>query len=190
MANRIYYGAQEGTWHSGADAPAADLGVDGDFYFDTLYEEVFQRINGTWTSIGLGGGGGGGGGTGATGPTGATGATGPLASYVLSPAYSSTVTVDLTSYSAYRDVIVNVGTLTGDITFNITNGFDGQIIRVRFKQDGTGSRVFTAGANLRFSATTPYPTLTTTAGAIDRLGFEWHATDGKADLVAINKAYL
>lgn len=108
---------------------------------------------------------------------------------VLSPAYAATVTVDLTSYTAYPIVVVNVGTLTGNVTFNITNGSDGQIVRARFTQDGTGSRTFTAGGNLRFSTDTPSPTLTTTAGAMDRLAFEWHAGAGKADLIAVNKGY-
>ncbi len=108
---------------------------------------------------------------------------------VLAPAYSGTVTVDLTSYSAYAIVVVNVGTLTGNITFNITNGTDGQIIRARFTQDGTGSRIFTAGANLRFSAATPLPALTLTASKMDRFAFEWHAGAGMADLIATNKGY-
>lgn len=108
---------------------------------------------------------------------------------VLSPAYAASVTVDLTSYTAYPIVVVNVGTLTGDVTLNISNGADGQMIRVRFKQDGTGSRTLTAGANLRGSTDTAIPALSTAANSLDRLAFEWHAGDGKADLVAYNKGY-
>jgi hypothetical protein len=108
---------------------------------------------------------------------------------VLAPAYAATVTVDLTGYAGYPQVIVNVGTLTGPITFNITNGADGQMVRVRFTQDGTGTRILTPGANLRGSTDTPIPTLTTTASKMDRLAFEWHAGAGKADLVAYNKGY-
>lgn len=114
---------------------------------------------------------------------------GSSAMQVLSPAYSGTLTVDLSSYTTYPIVVVNVGVLTGNITFNITNGTDGQIIRCRFEQDGTGGRTFTAGADLRFSTDTPSPTLSTAASAIDRLAFEWHAGDSKADLVAVNKGY-
>lgn len=108
---------------------------------------------------------------------------------VLSPAYAGTLTVDLTSYVAYPHVVVTVGTLTGDVTFNITNGADGQMVRVRFKQDGTGGRILTGGANIRFPSDIPTPTLTTTGGAIDRLAFEWHGGDGKADLVAMTKGF-
>lgn len=108
---------------------------------------------------------------------------------VLSPAYAASLTIDLAACAEYAIVVVNVGTLTGNITLNITNGADGQVIRVRLTQDGTGNRTFTAGANLRFSTDTPSPTLTTTANKMDRLGFEWHASAGKADLVAVNKGY-
>lgn len=106
----------------------------------------------------------------------------------LAPTFSTTLTIDLTNYSDYPHVLVDV-TLTDNFTFNITNGTNGQIIRVRFKQDGTGGRVFTAGANLRFSSDLPSPTLTTTSNKMDRLAFEWHSTDGKADLIAINKNF-
>jgi len=107
---------------------------------------------------------------------------------VLTPTFSTTLSVDLAAYTDYPVVLVDV-TLTDNFTFNISNGFNGQIIRVRFKQDGTGSRIFTAGGNLRFSTSTPSPVLTTTANKIDRLAFEWHTADGKADLIAINKAF-
>lgn len=116
-------------------------------------------------------------------------ASGALAMIVLSPAYAASVTVDLTSYTSYPIVVVNVGTLTGNVTFNITNGTDGQIVRARFKQDGTGGRTFTAGADLRFSTDTPSPTLTTSANKLDRLAFEWHGGDSKADLIATNLGY-
>lgn len=108
---------------------------------------------------------------------------------VLSPAYAATVTVDLTSYTAYPIVVVDVGTLTGNVTFNITNGVNGQIIRVRLTQDGTGSRIFTAGAALRFSTDVPSPTLSTAINTLDRLAFEWHGGASKADLVSVIKGY-
>lgn len=104
---------------------------------------------------------------------------------VLSPAYASTVTVDLTNYGMYSHVVVNVGALTGNITLQISNGqLDGQIIRVRLEQDGTGGRTWTPGSNLRFASSLPAPALSTGANKLDRLAFEWHAGDGKADFVA------
>jgi len=104
-------------------------------------------------------------------------------------AYNATLTVDLALYSAFPIVVLNVGTLTGPMTFNLTNGKDGQIVRARFTQDGTGGRVFTAGANLRFSTDTPSPVLSLGGNKLDRLAFEWHAAAGMADLIAVNKTY-
>lgn len=108
---------------------------------------------------------------------------------VISSAYAATLTVDLTAYFTYPFVLINVGTLTGNILFNLTNGAEGQIIRVRFQQDGTGNRLFSAGGNLRFSADTPLPALSTGAGKIDRMAFEWNVAGGKADLLATNLGY-
>jgi hypothetical protein len=108
---------------------------------------------------------------------------------VVAPAYAASLTVDLSLYAEFPVVVMNVGTLTGPMTFDLTNGADGQIVRARFTQDGTGGRVFTAGAHLRFSVDTPSPVLTTTANKMDRLAFEWHSGAGFADLIAINKTY-
>ncbi len=107
---------------------------------------------------------------------------------ILTPAFSATLTVDLTSYASYPFVVVEV-TLTAGMLFNITNGVDAQVIRCRFKQGGGGGNIITYGANMRGSSDTPLPVLSISSGTTDRLGFEWHATDGKADLVAVNKGY-
>lgn len=101
---------------------------------------------------------------------------------------TGTVTLDLSSYAAYPIVIYDA-TLTGNITFNITNGTNGQVIRCRFRQDGTGGRTFTAGANLRFSTDIPSLTLTTTLSKIDRVAFEWDGAASKADILATNKGF-
>lgn len=106
----------------------------------------------------------------------------------LTPTFNTTLTVDLANYSNYPHVLVDV-TLTDNFTFNISNGTNGQIIRVRFKQDGTGGRLITAGANLRFSADITSLTLSTSANKIDRIAFEWHGVDSKADVIAVNKGY-
>jgi len=107
---------------------------------------------------------------------------------VLTPAYAASLTVDLTG-NTVPSICVEVGTLTGPITFDITNGTNGQRIEVIFTQDGTGSRVFTAGAHLRFSTDTPSPVLSTAVNKIDALLFRWHSADSKAWLRAINKGY-
>jgi len=57
-------------WSQGAGVPIG--GDDGDFYFRTTTDDIYQKIAGVWTVIANIKGS-----TGATGPTGATGATGP-----------------------------------------------------------------------------------------------------------------
>lgn len=113
---------------------------------------------------------------------------------VLSVAYAASVTVDLAAYSAYAVVVINVGVLTGPITFDLTNGTDGQIIRVRFTQDGVGGRTFTAGGHLRFSDDIPSVTLSTGANKLDHVAFEWTGSSGSptsdfADHVANNLGF-
>jgi hypothetical protein len=108
---------------------------------------------------------------------------------LLSYAYAATVTVDLTGF-AESIFHVEVGALTGPLTLDITNGKDGDIIRVWLPQDATGGRVLTAGANLVGSTDTPFPVvLTVTGSKTDALGFEWRTVTNKAHLLATNKGY-
>lgn len=65
----------------------------------------------------------------------------------------------------------------------------GQQLQLRFKQDATGSRTLTWGANFRFSTDLPSPTLTTTAGKTDYLMFQWNSVDSKWDFMAITKGF-
>ena len=67
-------------------------------------------------------------------------------------------------------------TLGGNRTLaNPTNPVDGQVIRFRITQDGTGSRTLSYGGAYAFTSQVAQPTLTTTAGATDELGFEYDA---------------
>jgi hypothetical protein len=84
---------------------------------------------------------------------------------------------------------LNVGTLTGNITLQISNGFDAQIIRVTLTQDGTGSRLFTAGSNIALSADIASIVLSTAASKSDELAFRWHGGTSKARILAINKGF-
>jgi len=62
-------------------------------------------------------------------------------------------------------------TLAGNRTLsNPTNCVAGQSGSIFVTQDGTGSRTLSYGSNWKFSAGTA-PTLTTTAGAIDRIDY-------------------
>jgi hypothetical protein len=102
--------------------------------------------------------------------------------------YGATTTVNLTSYAGIPIVILDL-TLTGDVTFNLTNGEDGQMIKLRIRQDGSGGHVFTAGANLRFSDDIASIVLSTAADALDYLLFMWNGADGKADAMATNYGF-
>lgn len=81
----------------------------------------------------------------------------------------------------------DVGTVTlgGNRTISNPTGTPvaGQRLIYRLKQDGTGTRTITWGANFRFSAGTA-TTLTTTINKTDYIGFQWNATDSKWDCVS------
>jgi len=107
---------------------------------------------------------------------------------VIAVNYAATLTVDFGLYPQYAAITVNVGALTGNITLNFTNATAGQILRIRLLQDGTGSRTFTGGANLVFSADTPSPTLSTGANKADMLGFHVHSATAYY-MVAVNRGF-
>lgn len=92
-------------------------------------------------------------------------------------AAQSTEAVTLTPGStvAVNAALSNVFRLTPTQNFtlsNPTNGVDGQIIRIRIEQDGTGSRVITWGAKYAFAGGNE-PTLSTGAGDVDYFSFEY-----------------
>lgn len=69
-------------------------------------------------------------------------------------------------------------TLGGNRTFkNPDNPIDGQTIEARFTQDGTGTRVITWGSKIRLEGGAAAATLSTAAGAIDRLTITYDAAD-------------
>lgn len=109
---------------------------------------------------------------------------GQLGYIVLNPAFAASLTVDIAAYSAYSAIIINV-TVTANITFNITNGQDGQVIRLWCTQTG-GPWTFTAGANLQAATGTgSVPFLTSlSASKTDTMGFQWRSAQAKALLVA------
>ncbi len=107
---------------------------------------------------------------------------------VVTVTYAGTTTVDLSTYASYAIVILDL-TLTGNVTFNLTNGTDGQIIRLRVRQDGSGNEIWTSGANLRFNADITSIVLSTAASKLDYIAFEWNGTDSKADVLAITKGF-
>ena len=40
------------TWRHGSGAPSNSLGVDGDFYVDTVTDFYYQRASGVYTQVG------------------------------------------------------------------------------------------------------------------------------------------
>lgn len=73
-------------------------------------------------------------------------------------------------------------TLGGNRTMGApSNPLDGQVLMFALKQDGTGSRTvtWTSGAGGFSFGTSGAPTLTTTAGATDLVGFRYSAIVGK-----------
>lgn len=82
-------------------------------------------------------------------------------------------------------------TLTGNATLaNPTNPADGQTIRWRIKQDGTGSRAVALGDKfvIPSSATSPLP-FSTAANAMDVLAATYHAGRDRWDIVAFVMGY-
>lgn len=78
-------------------------------------------------------------------------------------------------------------TLGGNRTIaNPTGLTDGQILRFKLKQDGTGTRTVTWDTKYIFSTDTPAPTLSTAAGAVDLLSFVYDATDDKLYVTGTN----
>jgi len=79
-------------------------------------------------------------------------------------------------------------TLTGNTTLATpTNGFSGQRIVYRLRQDGTGSKLLTLSSGFRSGPVTV--TLSTAANTTDYLGVIYNEFDNKWDVLALNKGY-
>lgn len=92
---------------------------------------------------------------------------------------AATIAVDA-SLGDFFSVTLGGNRTLGAPTNPPTTGFV-QKICIWFKQDGTGSRTLAFNAVYRFSNTLPQPILTTTAGKIDKLYFEYSVADTKWD---------
>lgn len=103
-------------------------------------------------------------------------------------AYAATITPDAGSGT---DQVVNVGTLTGNITINNPTGspVDGQIIRFRLAQDATGGRTITWGAGYVFGTDVTTALIPTTASAKYVLLFSWDATTSKWRALSIVRGF-
>lgn len=102
-------GAPGSVWYSGAGAPGAGLGLNGDFYLNTTNGDVYEKAGGAWGVI-----------TNITGPTGAAGADG--LSIVWHGAYDNGhayIVNDAVSYlgSSYICIVNSTGNLPTDAGF-------------------------------------------------------------------------
>ena len=72
---------------------------------------------------------------------------------------------------------------------NPTNSVDGRILILRIQQDATGGRTITWGAKFRFNGdlSTENVVLSTEGGRIDRIGFEYVASEDMWDCVSFIK---
>lgn len=97
--------------------------------------------------------------------------TGWLAPAVAALTFASSILVNAALGNAFA---VTLTASTGTLA-NPTNPVDGQVIRVRVIQDGSGSRTLAYGTAYDFG-TAGAPTLSTAAGKVDILGFEYVAS--------------
>lgn len=96
---------------------------------------------------------------------------------VTTDTYSASLTPSSITTDIYRV------TLSGNPTINTPASnaslYDGQKLQIRFIQDGSGSRTVTWGPGYGFSTDTPVPTLSTAAGLLDILAFQYDANKSK-----------
>ncbi len=110
----------------------------------------------------------------------------PQAPAISSPAYSASLTLDLSTVP--NGGIFRV-TLTGNITLDISGGTDGQKFQMELLQDGTGSRLVTLSSNFAFGTDITSFTATTTASKTDYIGCQYDGTATKARVLAVNKGF-
>ena len=104
---------------------------------------------------------------------------GAVAPAVVALADAATITVDASAGNDFRL------TIAGDRTMgNPANPADGQKITFQVTQGTGGSFTLAWGSGYEFSAGLPQPTLSTTAGNTDLLGFIYNAAKGKWLLAA------
>ena len=96
---------------------------------------------------------------------------GALAPAVVSLTDAATITVDASVGNDFRVTIAGNRTMG-----NPANPTDGQQIIFQVTQGSSGSFTLAWGSAYEFSAGLPQPTLSTTAGHIDLLGFIYNAT--------------
>ena len=108
---------------------------------------------------------------------------------VAAPAYATTVTPTLTSN---RNLIVNVGTLTGPVTIGPPTGSsldDGTTIIVRLREDSTGGRAIALDASYAVGSNPTVAQINTGAGNGIELKFEYDAPETKWRYVGLAQGF-
>lgn len=103
-------------------------------------------------------------------------------------AYAATVTPTLPSSG---DLVLNIGALTGNVTVANPTGAptDGQTLRLRMAQDGTGSWTASFGTAYAFGTDVPSSTVPTAASAKFELLFSYCSADLKWRASAIIRGF-
>jgi hypothetical protein len=96
--------------------------------------------------------------------------------------YGATMAVNAATSTKKHITLAGNGTIS-----NPTNAVDGRVLIFRLRQDGTGTRVPVWDTKYRFRGDLATVTLSTAAGMIDRVGFEYDATDDRWDCVSFIK---
>jgi hypothetical protein len=117
---------------------------------------------------------------------------------IISVAYSATINVNISTVVGGALLIVQVGTLTGNVTLaNPTNPANRQRLEYILKQDGTGNRTLTLGSKFRLptSSALVFPANSSNNpdyAAVNRktrLMAEYDLTDDKWDVIAFVPGY-
>ena len=117
---------------------------------------------------------------------------------VASVAYAATINTDASAAPGGGTLIVQVGTLTGDVTLaNPTNPTNRQRLEYVLKQDGTGNHSLAVGAKFRVPSSSSLVFPVTAANNIDyataskktRLVAEYDLADDKWDIVGFIPGY-
>lgn len=107
----------------------------------------------------------------------------PAPAVVQTVTFASTVTLDCSAANVF-----NI-TLTGPITINLSNGVDGQAVKVVTTQDSTGGRVITWGSGVTFGTDVTAAVASTAASAADYFGLQYNGGKAEYNMVAVARGY-
>lgn len=123
---------------------------------------------------------------------------GPCGYTVVTAAYAATVNTDASQGPHGTNLVVEVGTLTGNVILaDPTNATNRQKIEWVFKQDATGNRTLTLGSIFRFPSSSTLSSPISSSNSADyamaskktRLVAEYDSTDSKWDVVSFVPGY-